>query len=98
MADETIVAQRIDRWLWHARFVRSRNDAQDLVRRGRVRRNRQPLDTPSSLVRVGDVLTVTLLARVVVVEVIGFAERRGPASAVAGLARIIPPEGPDHAA
>jgi ribosome-associated heat shock protein Hsp15 len=98
MADETVVAQRIDRWLWHARFVRSRTDAQELVRRGRVRRNRQPLDTPSSLVRIGDVLTVTLPVRVVVVEVIGFAERRGPASAVAGLARIIPPEGPDHAA
>jgi len=98
MADETVVAQRIDRWLWHARFVRSRTDAQELVRRGRVRRNRQPLDTPSSLVRIGDVLTVTLSARVVVVEVVGFAERRGPASAVAGLARIIPTEGPDHAA
>jgi ribosome-associated heat shock protein Hsp15 len=98
MGEETVVAQRVDRWLWHARFVRSRTDAQDLVRRGRVRRNRQVLDAPASLVRLGDVLTVTLANRVVVVEVIGFAERRGPAAAVAGLARILDPEGPDHAA
>lgn len=98
MAEETVVAQRVDRWLWHARFVRSRTDAQEMVRRGRVRRNRQPLDTPSSLVRIGDVLTVTLAHKVVVVEVIGFAERRGPAAAVADLARILSPEGPDHAA
>jgi ribosome-associated heat shock protein Hsp15 len=84
-----ITAQRVDRWLWHARLVRSRGDAQALVRAGGVRRNRQPLSTPASLVRIGDVLTVTLSHRVVVVAVIGFAERRGSATDAAGLAQFI---------
>jgi ribosome-associated heat shock protein Hsp15 len=71
--------QRIDRWLWHARLVRTRSDAAALAGSGYVRVNGMRIDTPSRMVRTGDVITVALDRRVRVVKVCGFRERRGPA-------------------
>jgi ribosome-associated heat shock protein Hsp15 len=70
-------AQRIDKWLWHARFARSRMAAQRLAISGHVRINREKVKTASRLVRTGDVLTLALGGSVRVVRVIGMAERRG---------------------
>lgn len=69
--------QRIDKWLWHARFVRTRTDAASLVESGHVRLNGQRCRTPGHAVRLGDVVTLALDRIVRVVEVAGFAERRG---------------------
>ena len=71
--------QRIDRWLWHARVVRSRQAAAALAASGRVRVNGQRVDAASRTVRPGDVVTVTLDHSVRVLKVLGFAERRGSA-------------------
>ena len=71
--------QRIDRWLWHARLVRTRNDAAALAGSGYVRVNGMRIDAPGRMVRAGDVITVALDRRVRVVKVRGFRERRGPA-------------------
>jgi len=71
--------QRIDRWLWHARLVRTRSAAASLVGAGHVRINGARIDAPSRLVRTGDVITVALDRSVRVVRVRGFADRRGPA-------------------
>lgn len=71
--------QRIDKWLWHARVVKTRSLAQDLARSGHVRVNRERVAAASATVRTGDVLTITLDRRVLVLRVLGFAERRGPA-------------------
>jgi ribosome-associated heat shock protein Hsp15 len=71
--------QRIDRWLWHARLVRTRSAAASLVSAGHVRINGARIDAPSRLVRTGDVITVALDRSVRVVRVRGFADRRGPA-------------------
>ena len=71
--------QRIDRWLWHARLVRTRSDAAALAGSGYVRVNGVRIDTPGRMVRAGDVITVALDRRVRVVKVRGFRERRGPA-------------------
>lgn len=71
--------QRIDRWLWHARLVRTRNDAATLAGSGYVRVNGMRIDAPGRMVRAGDVITVALDRRVRVVKVRGFRERRGPA-------------------
>ena len=71
--------QRIDRWLWHARLVRTRSAAAALAGAGHVRINGARIDAPSRLVRTGDVITVALDHNVRVVKVRGFAERRGPA-------------------
>ena len=71
--------QRIDRWLWHARLVRTRSAAAALASAGHVRVNGTRIDAPSRLVRTGDVITVALDRTVRVLKVRGFAERRGAA-------------------
>ncbi|HET7680263.1 MAG TPA: S4 domain-containing protein [Xanthobacteraceae bacterium] len=73
--------QRIDKWLWHARVVRTRSAAADLVTSGLVRLNRERVTAPSRPVRADDVITVALDRQVRVMKVVGFAERRGDAEA-----------------
>ena len=74
-----VVAQRIDKWLWHARFARTRTAAQRLVLGGNVRVNRDKVDAASRQVRPGDVLTLALHRDVRVVRILALAERRGSA-------------------
>lgn len=69
-------AQRLDKWLWHARFARTRGAAQQLARSGHVRVNRDKVREPSRLVRPGDVLTLGLRRGVRVIRVLKIAERR----------------------
>jgi ribosome-associated heat shock protein Hsp15 len=71
--------QRIDKWLWHVRVVRTRNAAAALAGSGHVRVNGQRIDAPSRAVRIGDIITVALDRRVRVLKVAGFVERRGSA-------------------
>jgi ribosome-associated heat shock protein Hsp15 len=73
--------QRIDKWLWHARVVRTRSAAAELVTSGLVRLNRERITAPSRLVRADDVITVALDRQVRILKVAGFAERRGDAEA-----------------
>jgi ribosome-associated heat shock protein Hsp15 len=77
--------QRVDRWLWHARLVRTRSAAAALAAAGHVRINGARIDAPGRTVRAGDVITVALDRAVRVLKVRGFAERRGPAADGAGL-------------
>jgi ribosome-associated heat shock protein Hsp15 len=77
--------QRIDKWLWHARVVRTRSAAASLVEAGHVRLNSQRIDASSRTVRAGDVVTVALDRTVRVLKVLGFAERRGPAEVAQAL-------------
>jgi ribosome-associated heat shock protein Hsp15 len=70
--------QRIDRWLWHARLVRTRNAAAALAGAGYVRVNGTRIDAPGRMVRTGDVITVALERSVRVLKVVRFSERRGP--------------------
>ena len=78
MSDER---QRIDKWLWHARVVRTRSAAAALVTQGHVRLNGERSEAASRLVRAGDVVTVALDRTVRILKVTGFAERRGNADA-----------------
>jgi ribosome-associated heat shock protein Hsp15 len=77
--------QRIDKWLWHARVVRTRSAAAALVAAGHVRLNGQRIDAPSRAVRAGDVVTIALDRAVRVLKVVSFAERRGSADAAGAL-------------
>ena len=77
--------QRIDRWLWHARIVRTRLAAASLAAAGHVRVNGARVTAPSSAVRCGDVVTITLDGGVRVLKVSGFSPRRGDAAATVGL-------------
>lgn len=82
--------QRLDKWLWCARFMRHRSDCAELVAGGGLRINRQPTDKPHARLRVGDVLTLPLRGQVVVLEVVALAVRRGPAEEARRLFREIP--------
>ena len=73
--------QRIDKWLWHARMVRTRSDAAALAEAGHVRLNGKRIAAASHLVRIGDVVTCALDRTVRVVRVKGVSERRGAAPA-----------------
>ena len=83
--------QRIDKWLWHARMVRTRGDAAALAEKGHIRINGKRVAASSHLVRAGDVLTVALDRAVRVVEVQGFCERRGGAPLARSLYRELAP-------
>lgn len=83
--------QRVDKWLWHARVVKTRTDAAGLVASGRVRINGERQKSPGHAVKAGDVLTVALDSRVRVLKVVGFAERRGDAMAARMLGEDLEP-------
>lgn len=72
-------SQRVDRWLWFARVVKSRTLAAGLVEAGRVRLNRDKIAKASQNVRLGDVLTLTVGPRLRILKVVGLGKRRGPA-------------------
>lgn len=78
-SDELPGRQRLDKWLWFARVVKTREDAAKLVESGKVRLNGQKTLKPGHGVRPGDVLTIVLNTRVRVLHVEGMAQRRGPA-------------------
>jgi len=87
--------QRIDKWLWHARVVRTRSAAAALSDSGLVRINGARIDTSSRPVRPGDVVTIALDRNVRVLKVIGYAERRGSAETVRTLYEdLTPPAAP----
>jgi ribosome-associated heat shock protein Hsp15 len=69
--------QRIDKWLWHARVVRTRTAAAELATSGLVRRNGIRVDAPSRVVKSGDVLTIALDHGVRILRILGCVERRG---------------------
>jgi ribosome-associated heat shock protein Hsp15 len=71
--------QRLDKFLFHARFARTRAVADRLIEAGHVRINRQPTVKPHAKLRLGDVLTLALPGGVKVVRVAGIGLRRGPA-------------------
>ena len=79
--------QRLDKWLWFARFAKNRSLAAKLVTSGFVRVNGQRVDQAAKAVAVGDVLTVALARTTVVVRIEALGERRGPAPEAQALYR-----------
>jgi ribosome-associated heat shock protein Hsp15 len=90
--------QRIDKWLWHARVVRTRSAAAALAASGHVRLNSQRIDAASRTVRLGDVVTIALDRTMRVLKVNGFAERRGSADAARTLYEDLSPPPPSRPA
>jgi ribosome-associated heat shock protein Hsp15 len=75
---------RLDKWLWAARFFKTRSLATEAVVAGHVHVGGARV-RPAREVRVGDVLEIRRAAVTWTVEVRAFAERRGPASEAATL-------------
>lgn len=70
---------RLDKWLWFARFVKSRALASKLVEAGGFRVNGQPTAKAHYAVRPGDTLTFPLGPHVRVIKLLALGTRRGPA-------------------
>ncbi len=85
-----MLSQRLDKWLWCARFAATRTACAGMAESGLLRINRQPTDKPHAKVRIGDVLTLPLYSGVRVIEVLALTERRGPAPEAQALYRVLP--------
>lgn len=71
---------RLDKWLFYARFFKTRGFATEVITKGRVRLNGQRQCKPGHAIGAGDVLTFPMARHVRVVKVVGLGERRGPPS------------------
>ena len=76
MADAPL---RLDKWLWFARFVKTRSLATKLIVDGRMRVNGVPTQKAHYTVKLGDVLTFPLGPHIRVIKVVALGSRRGPA-------------------
>ena len=83
-------AIRIDKWLFHARFYRTRALAQTAAQSGRVRLNGARILKAAQTVRAGDILTLGRGGEVLAVRVLAVAERRGSAPQAQRLYEIAP--------
>lgn len=84
--------QRIDKWLFFARAVKSRSLAAKLVVAGRVRINGDKAEQASDTVKPGDVLTITLDRRILIWKIVDNGLRRGPAEEARSLYEDLSPQ------
>jgi ribosome-associated heat shock protein Hsp15 len=78
-AGDGLDPQRLDKWLWCARFYKSRSQAAEAVSGGRVHLNGQRVK-PAHKLKPGDLLSLSLGTREIEVAVHGLLARRGPAT------------------
>lgn len=71
---------RIDKFLWHVRLAATRTIAQDIAESGHMRIDGRIVDRAHAVVRIGNVLTFLLHARVRVIRIEALPVRRGSAS------------------
>ena len=90
MNDDSI---RLDKWLWQARFFKSRTLAGKVCAAGKVRVNGELVCKAHYRVRVGQVLTFPKAHQVYVVQIKLLGMRRGPAQEAQKLyAKVLPPQ------
>lgn len=75
-----VAKQRIDKWLFFARIVKSRSLAAKLAAGGKVRINRDKIDQAAYPVKIGDLVTVTLERKIIIYKILDLGVRRGSAS------------------
>ncbi|WP_146587967.1 RNA-binding S4 domain-containing protein [Puniceibacterium confluentis] len=93
MAD-TLGRIRLDKWLWQARFFKTRSLSAKLVAGGSVRVNGQRVAKPATLVGQADVLTFPQADDVRVIRIVGLGDRRGPAPEARALYEDLSPPAP----
>src|SRR5271154_7539398 len=77
--DEKIDNHRLDKWLWQARFYKTRSLATTAINGGKVHLNAERVKA-AHRVRIGDRLSLSLQGIVAEFEILGLPQRRGPAS------------------
>jgi ribosome-associated heat shock protein Hsp15 len=80
---------RLDKWLWCARFYRSRELARKACESGHLRINGFRVEKAGREVKLGDVITVPHVREIVAVRVVAAAKRRGPAKEAQSLYEIV---------
>lgn len=85
---------RLDKWVWFARFVKTRSLATKLIVDGRMRVNGVPTQKAHYTVKVGDVLTFPLGPHIRVIKVVALGSRRGPAPEAQALYEDLDPPRP----
>ncbi|MFD1254676.1 Heat shock protein 15 [Devosia equisanguinis] len=86
--------ERLDRFLFFSRAVKSRTLAQKLIETGAIRVNSEKTERTDHKVGAGDVLTMSLHGRILVWRILDPGTRRGPASEAQGLYEDISPPMP----
>ena len=85
---------RLDKWLWYARFFKTRANATRTISGGRFRLDGEVMSKPHRAAQPGQVLTFTQGDRVRVIRVVALGTRRGPASEAVELYEDLSPEIP----
>ena len=93
--EEASARIRLDKWLWQARFFKSRRLSAEVVAAGHVRVNSVKVARPGHRVGPGDTLTFAQARQVRVVRILAAGSRRGPASEAATLYDDLSPAGDD---
>ncbi len=88
---------RLDKWLWYARFCKSRSVASDLCESGRLRSNGTIVTKAHYTVATDDVLTFPLGHHIRVIRVTALGDRRGPAAEARALYEDLAPPAADTA-
>ena len=85
-----MIQDRIDKWLFHARFYRTRALAQAAASSGRLRLNGSRVEKAAQMLKPGDVLTFGRGAQIQAFRILALAERRGSAPEARKLYEIVP--------
>jgi ribosome-associated heat shock protein Hsp15 len=84
---------RLDKWLWYARFFKTRSLAAAIVAGGGVRINGTPASKRSTMITPGNVLTFAKDDHIRVIQIDACGTRRGPAPEAQALyTDLSPPE------
>ena len=94
MTDPAPSKLRLDKWLWYARFFKTRSLASQVVARGGTRLNGTPVSKPAVAVAPGDVLTFAKDDRIRIVRIEALGTRRGPAPEAQALYSDLSPPAP----
>ena len=89
-----MVKQRLDKWLFFARAVKSRTLAQKLIEAGSVRVNSERETRTDCQVGAGDVLTMSIHSRLLVWRIVNPGDRRGPPTEAKSLYEDLSPDMP----
>ncbi len=88
----TLLEQRIDTWLWAARFFKTRSLAAQAVTVGKILLNDQPCKKPGKTVKPGDRLCINRSEEIFVLTVTALLRQRGSAT----IAQTLFTESPEH--
>ena len=80
---DNVAPVRIDKWLWYARFFKTRSAASKMLSSGKLRVDGQVINKPHRTVQIGHIYTFPQANTIRIVKVLAYGQRRGPAAEAA---------------